>query len=74
MGRRTPPAQPVYPERVITADLFLNTIRDTVRRHCGYVPFEKTAIELASLAPDANLIGAARVWHHRFAQHGAHAV
>jgi len=54
-------------------DLFLDTIRDTVRRHCGYVPFEKTAIELASLGPDANLIGAARVWHHRFAHGGAHA-
>jgi glucokinase len=73
LGRRTPPAQPVYPERVITADLFLNTIRDTVRRHCGYA-LRKNAIELASLGPEANLIGAARVWHHRFAQHGAHAV
>lgn len=56
-----------------SADLFLNTIRETIRRHCGYVPFEKTAIELASLGPDANLIGAARVWHHRFAHGGAHA-
>jgi len=54
-----------------SADLFLETIRDTVRRHCGYVPFEKTAIEMASLGPDANLIGAARVWHHRFRQSGA---
>jgi glucokinase len=52
-------------------DLFLDTIRDTVRRHCGYVPFEKTGIALASLGPDANLIGAARVWHHRFAPSGA---
>ena len=56
-----------------SADLFLNTIRQTIRRHCGFVPFEKTAIELASLGPDANLIGAARVWHHRFAQGAAHA-
>jgi len=54
-----------------SADLFLDTIRGTVRRHCGYVPFEKTAIELASLGTDANLIGAARVWHHRYAQPGA---
>ena len=53
-----------------SADLFLETIRDTVRRHCGYVPFEKTSIALASLGPDANLIGAARVWHHRFAPNG----
>jgi glucokinase len=56
-----------------SADLFLNTIHDTIRRHCGYVPFEKTAIELASLGPDANLIGAARVWHHRWVHDGAHA-
>ncbi|MBZ5594000.1 MAG: ROK family protein [Acidobacteriia bacterium] len=53
-----------------SADLFLDTIRDTVRRHCGYVPFEKTVVALASLGPDANLIGAARVWHHRFAPDG----
>jgi glucokinase len=51
-----------------SADLFLDGIRDTVRQHCGYVPFEKTAIELASLGPEANLIGAARVWHHRYWQ------
>ena len=51
-----------------SADLFLDTIHDTIRRHCGYVPFEKTAIELASLGLEANLIGAARVWHHRFAR------
>jgi glucokinase len=49
-----------------SADLFLDTIGSTIRRHCGYVPFEKTAIELASLGPEANFIGAARVWHHRF--------
>jgi glucokinase len=54
-----------------SADLFMGTIRDTVRRHCGYVPYEKTAIRLASLGLDANLIGAARVWHHRFGQEAA---
>jgi glucokinase len=53
-----------------SGDLFLETIRETTRRHCGYVPFEKTAIELASLGADANLIGAARVWHHRFGGNG----
>ena len=58
-----------------SADLFLAAIRDTIRRHCGYVPFERTAIKMASLGADANLIGAARVWHHRFGQGGAsHAV
>lgn len=51
-----------------SADLFISTIHDTIRRHCGYVPYEKTAIRLASLGPDANLIGAARVWYHRFEQ------
>jgi glucokinase len=30
------------------------------------VPFEKTELALASLGEDANLIGAARVWHYRF--------
>jgi glucokinase len=51
-----------------SAPLFLDAIRGTIRRQCGYVPFERTAIELASLGPDANIIGAARVWHHRFSQ------
>jgi len=30
------------------------------------VPFEETEIVLASLGEDSNLIGAARVWQHRF--------
>lgn len=49
-----------------SADLFLEAIQDTIRRSCRYVPWEKTTIALASLGEDANLIGAARVWHHRF--------
>jgi glucokinase len=48
--------------------LFLPRIRQTIRDCCRYVPFEKTEISLASLGEDANLIGAARVWHHRIAQ------
>ena len=47
-------------------DLFLPGILATVRQHCGLVPFHKTQIALASLGPDAALIGAARVWHHRY--------
>ena len=49
-----------------SAPLFLEEIRGTIRRGCRFVPHEKTEIALASLGNDANLIGAARVWHHRF--------
>ncbi len=49
-----------------SADLFMEGIRGVIRESCRYVPFEKTQIALASLGEDANLIGAARVWHHRF--------
>jgi len=53
-----------------SADLFLDGIRKTIRQCCRFVPYEKTDVTLASLGEDANLIGAARVWHHRFAQEG----
>jgi glucokinase len=49
-----------------SAPLFLDTIRKTIAGACRYVPFEKSELALASLGEDANLIGAARVWHHRF--------
>jgi glucokinase len=49
-----------------SADLFLPGIRETIRQGCRFVPFEKTELLLASLGADANLIGAAMVWHHRF--------
>lgn len=49
-----------------SATLFLKGIRKTIRQGCRFVPFEKTELALASLGEDANLIGAARVWHHRF--------
>ena len=48
------------------AGLFLPGIRETIRQGCRFVPFEKTELLLASLGEDANLIGAAMVWHHRF--------
>jgi glucokinase len=51
-----------------SADLFLERIRDVIRRGCRFVPFEKTELVLASLGENANLIGAARVWYHRFGQ------
>jgi glucokinase len=55
-----------------SADLFLEKIRGVIRQGCRFVPFEKTDLLLASLGEEANLIGAARVWHHRFGrQEGA---
>ena len=51
-----------------SSDLFLPAIRETIRGGCRFVPAEKTALVLASLGDDANLIGAARVWHHRFGE------
>ncbi len=54
-----------------SADLFLDGIRKVIRESCHFVPFEKTELTLASLGEDANLIGAARVWHHRFATGGS---
>jgi glucokinase len=53
-----------------SATLFLEGIRKTISRGCRFVPYEKTELALASLGEDANLIGAARVWHHRFGHEG----
>jgi glucokinase len=49
-----------------SAPLFLDGIRNVIRRGCRFVPFGKAELALASLGEDANLIGAARVWHDRF--------
>ena len=49
-----------------SAPLFLEEIRKTIVASCKLVPFEKTELALASLGEDSNLIGAARVWYHRF--------
>jgi glucokinase len=51
-----------------SAPLFLDGIRAVIRSGCRFVPAEKTELMLASLGEDTNLIGAARVWHHRFAR------
>jgi glucokinase len=56
-----------------SSGLFLKGIHKTIRESCRFVPFEKTEITLASLGEDANLIGAARVWHHRFNSGGENA-
>ena len=53
-----------------SAELFLGGIRKVISQGCRFVPFEKTELALASLGDDANLIGAARVWHHRFGPGG----
>ena len=49
-----------------SADLFLEGMRQLIRQGCRFVPAGKTELALASLGENANLIGAARVWHHRF--------
>ncbi len=51
-----------------SAGLFLEGARAIIRQGCRFVPVEKTELVLASLGEDANLIGAARVWYHRFGQ------
>jgi len=53
-----------------SAGLFLAGIKKIIGEGCRFVPFESTDLKLASLGADANLIGAARVWHYRFAQNG----
>jgi len=61
------------PDRIVlggsvmrSAQLFLDGIRKQISHGCRFVPHEKTELALASLGEDANLIGAARVWHNRF--------
>lgn len=51
-----------------SSSLFFDGIRETIRQGCRFVPFAKMEISLASLGEDANLIGAAMVWHHRFSE------
>ena len=53
-----------------SAPLFLSRINEVIRQSCSLVPFDKTELTLASLGEDANLIGAARVWYHRFQNDG----
>lgn len=53
-----------------SSDLLLDTIHKIIAASCHFVPYERTEVTLASLGDDANLIGAARVWYHRFAPDG----
>jgi len=50
-----------------SAPLFMDRIHALIRSGCRFVPADKTELALASLGDDTNLIGAARVWHYRFA-------
>ena len=49
-----------------SADMFLDRMREVIRKGCRFVPADKTQLILASLGDDTNLIGAARVWHYRY--------
>ncbi len=51
-----------------SAPLFWEGILKVIRSMCGLVPFEKTALAVASLGADTPLIGAAQVWRQRFTQ------
>jgi glucokinase len=53
-----------------SAVLFLEEIRRTIVASCRLVPFDRTELVLASLGEQSNLIGAARVWYHRFGSEG----
>lgn len=54
-----------------SAPLFLSRIKEIIHRSCSLVPSDKTELTLASLGESANLIGAARVWYHRFQNDGS---
>lgn len=53
-----------------SSDLLLDTIHKTIAASCHFVPYQRTEVALASLGENANLIGAARVWYHKFAPAG----
>jgi glucokinase len=57
----------------IIKSVCLDDLRKVIAQGCRFVPFEQTELALASLGEDANLIGAARVWHHRFGQSASQA-
>src|SRR2546430_17538969 len=66
---RRPPRSTLFPYTTLFRSL--EDIRKVIAQGCRFVPFEQTELALASLGPDANLIGAAQVWHHRFGQKAA---
>ncbi len=46
----------------------LDDLAKVVAQGCRFVPYQATQLAHASLGENANLIGAARVWHHRFGE------
>jgi glucokinase len=59
---------------MLSAHLLMDGIREEIRRNCTQVPSLRTEIRLASLGPQAAIIGAARAWHHRFIAKGERSV
>jgi glucokinase len=55
-----------------SADLFLERVKKIIAASCHFVPYDRTELALASLGEEANLIGAARVWYHRYGSSGGH--
>jgi glucokinase len=61
------------PDRIVLGGSIMKSmrveeIRKVIAQGCRFVPFERAELALASLGEDANLIGAAQVWHYRFGQ------
>jgi glucokinase len=46
--------------------LFEDEIRSTIKNNCGLVPHERVHLVQAALGARSGLVGAARVWLHRF--------
>lgn len=46
--------------------LFEGTVRATIQRNCGLVPYADTWIGQASLGQYTGLLGAAQAWYHRY--------
>ena len=57
-----------------SADLLLEGVRKVIAASCRFVPYEQTELAMASLGENSNLIGAARVWYHRFGAAGGQSV
>jgi glucokinase len=61
------------PEMIVLGGSIMKSVQMSdlakiVASGCRFVPFQLTNLAHASLGENANLIGAARVWHHRFGQ------
>lgn len=50
-----------------SAPMLMDGIRKVIRQNCAFVPHERIEVRVASLGPYTPLIGAARVWYHKFA-------